>query len=350
MEPLALRDSPARMAVILVNWRGADDSLECLESLLRCSMPMRIIVCDNASGDGSVEKITAWAAGTHLMQPKSPGLAHLTAPPVAKPLSITLLDKAQVKQARLSGAGLTLVQTGANLGFAGGNNIGIQLALSDPDIEHIWLLNNDTIVDPAAPAAICRAFDSDPRIGMLGSAIRCYYRPGHLQLLNGYRYSRWSGRGYPIAGGVPINSMPDPASVMEQTDFVCGASLAVSRAFAETIGGMEEEYFLYFEEIDWAIRSRSQFHIGYAPDAVVYHKEGGSIGSSRDTAKRSALSEYHLARSKVLFGRRHDPARIVTLILHNMMLAARRITQGHHDKAAAILRGSFNFPFTASKQ
>src|SRR3546814_2499175 len=68
---------------------------------------------------------------------------------------------------------------------------------------------------------------------------------------------------------------------------------------------MDERYFLYFEEIDWAMQARGRFSTGFAADAVVYHKEGGSIGSSRELARRSAFSEYYLARSKMFYGRKH---------------------------------------------
>lgn len=350
MEPLAALDGAARLAVILVNWRGADDSIECLESLLRCPTPMRIILCDNASGDGSIERIQAWARGERDCTPKSPVLAHLTTPPVAKPVPLDLIDRNTAENTRLSDACLTLVQTGGNLGFAGGNNVGLRLALNDPDIEHIWFLNNDTVIEPDAPAAIVRALDADRSIGMAGCAIRYYHRPERFQLVNGARFSRWTGRGYPIGGGAASETGFNADDVAADTDFVSGASLAVTRRFVETVGEMAEDYFLYYEEIDWAVRGRRLFRIGFAPDAVIYHKEGGSIGSSRETAKRSALSEYYMARSKILFGRKHDRMRVPSLLAHNLLLAARRATQGHFDKAAAILKGSFNLPFTNSRQ
>lgn len=341
MEPL----TPARLAVILVNWRSADDTIECLESLMHCPLPMRIFVCDNASGDGSVEKIRAWAEGRLPLNAKSDALSHLSQPPVDKPIDHIVIDRAQAEQAPVPMARVTIVETGANLGFAGGNNIGIRLALQDPAIEYIWLLNNDTVVHPDAPAAIVQAFNRDKNCGMLGTVVRLYYRPDRLQLLNGSRFSSWTGRGYPIAGGQPIDIAFDARKITAETDFVCGASLAVSRQCIESIGLMEERYFLYFEEIDWAIRARPHFTIGFAADAIIYHKEGGSIGSNRELAKRSAFSEYYLARSKVIFGRIHSPGKLPFLIGHNLLLAMRRLTQGHFDKAGAIIRGSFNMPF-----
>src|SRR3546814_3391478 len=74
----------APVAVIMVNWRSAEDTIECLESLMHSQQPMRLIVCDNQSGDGSVEKILAWARGERPVEPKSDTLAHLTRPPVPR--------------------------------------------------------------------------------------------------------------------------------------------------------------------------------------------------------------------------------------------------------------------------
>src|SRR3546814_18601931 len=93
------------------------------------------------------------------------------------------------------------------------------------------------------------------------------------------------------------------------------------------------------------MHARGRFSTGFAADAVVYHKEGGSIGSSRELARRSAFSEYYLARSKMFFGRKHSPAKLPFLIVSNLLMALRRITQGHADKAVAIVTGPFNLPF-----
>src|SRR3546814_20605330 len=83
----------APVAVIMVNWRSAEDTIECLESLMHSQQPMRLIVCDNQSGDGSVEKILAWDRGERPVEPKSDTLAHLTPPPVPKPSEHVLLDR-----------------------------------------------------------------------------------------------------------------------------------------------------------------------------------------------------------------------------------------------------------------
>src|SRR3546814_9071959 len=112
-------------------------------------------------------------------------------------------------------------------------------ALADPDIDFFWLLNNETVVHPDAPAAIIREFERDEGIGMVGTIVRFYHRPDRLQLLNGSRFSTWTGRGYPIAGGEDAQMVIDAGFVRAQHAFVCGPSLAFSRTCVATIWPMD---------------------------------------------------------------------------------------------------------------
>ena len=89
--------------------------------------------------------------------------------------------------------------------------------------------------------------------------------------------------------------------VIDKSDFVVGASMTLTRALLNNVGLMEEKYFLYYEEIDWALRIKGKFDIGYCNEAIVYHKEGGSIGSSSNKGGRSSTAEYFLMSSKIKF-------------------------------------------------
>jgi len=113
----------------------------------------------------------------------------------------------------------------------------------------------------------------------------------------------------------------------------------VRRPFLEQIGLMSENYFLYFEEIDWATRARGKYSLAYAPRSVVYHKEGRSIGTSVDRAKRSSSSCYYLARSGMLFTKRYFPLAClgvgVTLFEESLLLCS----AGNKPAAKGVLRG-----------
>src|SRR3981081_193336 len=140
----------SQVYVVLLKWKGWKDTIECLESVLRLSYPRyTVIVCDNASSDGSMEKIQGWAKGFVATSCDSPDLARLTLPSIPKPLGFDYIFPSGAAGTSLSsGSRLLLIQTGANLGFAGGNNVGIRYALARGDCDYIWLLNNDTVVEP----------------------------------------------------------------------------------------------------------------------------------------------------------------------------------------------------------
>jgi GT2 family glycosyltransferase len=339
-----LAEQQARIAVILVNWRNAPDTIECLETLLRSSIPVHAIVCDNASGDGSTEAIAAWAAGREGVALKNAGLSHLTDRPLKRPIAFDHLKPGD-SLAEGPSKPLTIVETGGNLGYAGGNNAGLRLAARNPSITHFWLLNNDTVVEHDTAAHILACFDARPELGMVGAELRLYHEPSRLQMQGMLSFDKWTGRALGIGAGRLVTDPLPTAEVERAADFVCGASLTVSRPFLEQVGLLEDRYFLYYEEIDWAVRGRDRFKLGYCPNAVVYHKEGASAGSSLEETGRSPLSEYHHTRSRLIFSRLHYPAFLPLYFGYGLALAARRLANGQRAKAATIVRASLGLPF-----
>ena len=175
-------------------------------------------------------------------------------------------------------------------------------------------------------------------IGMCGTVVRYYHQPSRVQSLNGSRFSYLTGQSRSFGSGRTMRTPFSPQQIATHTDFVLGASLAVSRPFVEHIGLMEESYFLYFEEIDWSARNAGRYVTAFAHGATVYHKEGGSIGSSSIPGQRSGTAEYWLTRSRLAFIRKHRP---VLLPLHwvlSLALIGRRVLRRQPSKAAAMLR------------
>jgi GT2 family glycosyltransferase len=220
---------------------------------------------------------------------------------------------------------LVLVSVGANLGFAGGCNVGLRYALAR-DFSYCWLLNNDTVVTPTSLSALRQRMVEDDTIGMCGSTLVYYHDPDTVQALGGARLDRTRGTGKHIGVGQPIQADYDIGAIEAQLDYVVGASMLVSSQFLRTIGLMAEEYFLYYEEIDWAFRAHGRFRCGWAPASVVYHKEGGSIGSSH-RARPSATSLHFLYRNRLRFARRHLPGttgRILRAIGYDALVYLKR--------------------------
>lgn len=334
-----------RIGVVLVNWNRWADTVEALESLLRSDVPVTAIVVDNASADGSLEKIAAWAAGQEPAPVASAAMAGFSTPPLPKPLACRRIAAAEWPTARLApGDRLVLVDSGGNLGFAGGNNVGLKLLLADPGIEIFWLLNNDTVVAPETARHLAARMDATGA-GMCGTVVRYYWKPDIVQAANGHTFNIWKGTARGVHQGLPAASLPDPAQVEADTSFILGASLAVTRGFLDRVGLMEESYFLYFEEIDWAARNRKLpgggFRVAYAPDAVVYHKEGGSIGSSGIPGARSLTADYWLAKSRLAYFRRHQPLLLPWHWGVTLGLAGLRVVRGQPDKAKVILKALF---------
>lgn len=298
------------VSIIILNWNGWRDTVECLESVFRLNhRRFDVVVCDNASSDGSLEKIRDWAEGKAL---------------------------AGFGAAPQGGRGLALIQTGSNLGFAGGNNVGIRYALARGDCDYVWLLNNDTVVDPDALSAMLRMAHSNPMLGVCGSLLRSYAPPHGILTAGGRRYSRWSGRTHPLTDIATPRISTSPRA----PDYIEGASMLISRKCIEQIGLLEERYFLYSEEIDYVVRAQPEFHFGYAPDSVVYHKEGASIGTAVLRMHRSILQEFYLARNRLLFTWWHCPWCWPSVFVTVVVSFLQRLLIGKPKNAAAILRGA----------
>jgi len=254
--PTASGAAYPRVAIIVLNWNGWEDTLGCLESLGRLRYPsFRTIVVDNGSTNDSLTKIEAWKAG----HPGAPGL--------------------------------TVLETGENLGFAGGNNAGIRHALK-AGFDYVWLLNNDTVADPQSLLELVRAAESDSRIAVTGSLILYQRSPGMINSA-GIRISRF-GRARLLGLNRP-KSEPK-FNVPREVDAVSGCSMLLRCSALRAVGLMDERYFLYLEEIDLCTRLRQAgYRCWVAPESIVFHKQWGSIQPYPE------LADYYLSRSQVLY-------------------------------------------------
>jgi len=295
------------VAVIVLNWNRWRDTIENLESVLRLDYPnLAVIVCDNDSTDGSVEKIEAWAKGEMAAPVAHAQMAAYTMPPLAKPVDFVRISCSEVDHGHRSMPRVTLIETGANLGYAGGNNVGLRYALNQ-GFAYFWLLNDDTVVPPDALKPLVERLERDSHVGLCGSTLRYYAAPDVNQELGGCAYYPLLGMARRLGSDTPASDAIDAQAVERRLGFVSGAAAFVSRPFLEDVGLMCEDYFLYCEEIDWATRARGRYHLAYAPDSIVYHKKGASIGSKTLSRRRSADSSYYLWRARFMFTRRFYP-------------------------------------------
>jgi len=274
--------------IVILNWNGWRDTVECLDSLRALEgVAHRVIVCDNGSTDDSLTHMRSWAREKGVETLEIDGASAATPPEVVS-------------------AELVLVDNGGNIGFAAGNNTGVRFALAREETTHVWLLNNDTIGDPRAPVALDGRMSGEADVGVCGSLVKFYDDPRVIQFIGGCRFDFRSGIGAMGEGRYLRDSETIDFRDVERTlDYITGCTMLVSRAFLEDVGLMEESYFLYYEEVDWAIRYRDRWRHVVAEESIVLHKEGSSIGSASMTRAASPMSDYYMARSKLRFMSRH---------------------------------------------
>ncbi len=277
------------------------------------------MVCDNGSTDESVGRLRAWARGEVLPPPpKSAALRHLTHPPVLKPVALEVLD------------------LGANLGYARANNVALRSILARGDFEHVWLLNNDTVVAQDALSRLVERMCEKPQAGLCGSTLLFYDTPERVQALGGATYNPRLGTCRNLGGHVRAMAPSDPAPVEARMAYVMGASMLVSKAFLQEVGLLDEGYFLFFEELDWATRGRDRFSLAWAPQSFVYHKAGASTGLYE---RRYALpEEYHMTRSLLLYAGRHTPSWLPLIHLRHMLVLLASVATGRWRRAHAMIR------------
>lgn len=186
-----------------------------------------------------------------------------------------------------------LIESKDNLGFAGGNNLGLQMAKG----KYFFLLNNDTETAPDFIEPIIKLMETQPQIGLVSSKLVYFSNPGILQFAGSHGINMYTGRGFAIGH----NEMDKPDFDRSyKTQLAHGAAMMISREVVEKVGLMADLYFLYYEETDFCERvKKAGFEIWYCGSSKVYHKESMSVG------KDSAMKTYYLTRNRLIFTRRN---------------------------------------------
>jgi GT2 family glycosyltransferase len=267
--------SPPPVAVVVVNWNGLEDTQRCLDSLGRLDYPaIGVIVVDNGSTDGSAARLAAIA-------------------------------------------GVELVRSDRNLGFAGGANLGIRRGLA-AGAAYVWLLNNDTEVEPGTLSALVEEAEVDPRIGIVGGVLP--------EAWGGGRINQWTGVVRPVT---------DPG---ERPDYIAGTCMLVRREVFERIGLFDEAFFFYYEDADLCRRARAAgWQLAVAPDARVEHEGGASV--NRGAEGRSELADRLQAESSGVYVGKHlgewgkfaMPVRIAGIV-------AKRLARGQPQRIPGLVQ------------
>ncbi len=308
-----------RIGIVILNYQNWQDSLACAESVLASTYtPTWVVIVDNASPNDSVRWIRHWAAGKMDFV-----LSELGAPSLS-PKPIPLVDVINGNSSDdVQPGSVVLLRNCENKGYAGGNNAGMRLLLK-LGADAVWILNNDTVVDPGALQAMLNRLFSKPRPGLCGSRIQ-YMNSDIVQCCGGGKTNPWTGlsrlEGHNLHVSTALEYSAD--EIERKINFIYGASVMASRAFIQQVGMMDERFFLYCEEQDWANSSKGKFDLAYAPDALVYHKEGATTGFSKHKIK--PLSLWYLTRSRILLTAKHNYLALPTVCLSILFAAIRLV-------------------------
>ncbi|MER3512999.1 MAG: glycosyltransferase family 2 protein [Chloroflexota bacterium] len=245
----------SRVFILVLCHNGLELTLACLDSLRQQQYAhAEVLIIDNASQDGTPEAIRA---------------AH---------------------------PDLGLIRTGDNLGYAGGNNIGIRVALQR-GADAVFLVNNDTLLDPECVARLVSVLEADPRIGVIGPMVYTW-EEGRVISSAGGAIDWWHADAINVGMGEVDRGQYQARPV----DFINGCGLMITRKAIERVGLLDERYFMYWEEADWCVRiRRAGFRVHFDPGAWMRHK--AAIRPDR----LGPATLYYLTRNRLLFFATHTP-------------------------------------------
>jgi GT2 family glycosyltransferase len=261
-----------KVSIIILNWNGWKDIVECLESLYQIDYPnYDVIVVDNGSEDESIEMIRKYAAGDLEIESN-----FFEFNPYNKPIQIfeytnKELESLSNKDTEFDNLDpnnkLILIKNDHNSGFSEGNNIGMKFSLEILNPDYILLLNNDTVVDIHFLAELVSFANNDTNIGIVGPKVSYYDNPDKIAYI-GHNVDLCNGR---ITD--PDFKYAKHASSSVKIDFIVGCGLLVKKSVIEDIGMLDQNYFLYYEDVDWCLRARnSGYKIVYVPKSKIWHK------------------------------------------------------------------------------
>lgn len=267
----------------IVAFRNAGEIADCLAALARSThTAFEVVVAENGGAE-------AFAALTAAVPEQLPG-----------------------------GQPVTLIDSGANLGYAGGVNVAMK---ARPDAEAWWIVNPDTLPDPGALAALVARLEQGDCAAVGG----VLHNPqGRVQAYGG-RWRPWLARCVSIGSGATLGDPVDAAAVERQTNYLLGASMLVGRGMVARVGLMREDYFLYCEEVEWGLRAvAAGLKLGFAPDARVLHDQGATTGSGHAHRLRPRMPIYLDERNKLNVARDTRPLTLPVAAMAAFVLLAMR--------------------------
>jgi N-acetylglucosaminyl-diphospho-decaprenol L-rhamnosyltransferase len=319
-------------AIIIVNYNNNIDIIECIEAItcLTGNENLGVFVTENggpAAFDALIKALTA--RGGPCVAVAAPKFAHLARPGGCHLRGVELMT--------IHGRYPVVVGEAAeNLGYGGGTNSWLKRLSPYPEWDGFWILNPDTTPESAALSAL-KAACAGQHCGMAGSTIVDYQRRDHVWT-RGLLWRPWRGNAVHIDYGKHIRDPVAPGGAAA-IDAPSGTSIFVTRACLDQIGYPREDYFLYYEDLDWGMRAKAAGLLTRADASIVPHKYGTTMGSASSRRDRSRLSVYLETRNSLLFIWRGDRRAIVWSTLRMFLRACEYLLVGSARNARTTVEG-----------
>ncbi len=304
-----------RVAILIVGFRNPLDVKACLSALARSSeQPLfDVFVCENGGMEAYGRLCEALLDRDGPCRPRTGERTESIGPASGR---LVELERFSLKGRD------TAVWVGSanqNLGYAGAINVWVERLLPMLCYNGFWIVNPDAEPDPnALRALVQRALIGNK--GMVGSTIVSANEHGFITCRAGHHWRKFRTNLALLGLGEAPTAPVDPAVIEAELDCISGASMYVTRSCVEDVGLMDERFFLYYEDADWSARAKKH-GLGYAPDSLVTHMGGTTIGSARSRAQRSRLSVYLESRNHLHFVRMHWPGYLPFALLFGSMQA-----------------------------
>jgi len=274
------------VAIIVLNWNGWQDTVECLESLFQIDYPnFLVIVVDNGSQDESVRMLREYAKGitranASFCEHRSPDTSKVLIE--CKKDSVSLDDIADKSWLDApSSKKMLIIKNERNEGFAEGNNVGIRAALTG-ESDYVLLLNNDTIVDKRFLSQLVQVAEDDQKAGFVGPKVYFYSYNGRTDVIN------FAGGKLDVLRGLTrhIGCWKIDAGQYDETttvDYVEGSCMLVRKDMIKEVGMLNPLYVSYWEDVDWCVRARKRGYLSLlASKAKIWHKVSSSdVGENK---------------------------------------------------------------------
>jgi N-acetylglucosaminyl-diphospho-decaprenol L-rhamnosyltransferase len=316
--------------ILIVAYRNSADIVACLTAL-RAARPtpaFEIFLCENGGSEAYRDLVAALTAENGPCLATGLQEEELETPLLATRLLLRLKGRADAPLVHVG-------EAKENLGYAGGVNAWLRPLMAVPGWPAAWILNPDTEPAPDALSELS-VYAVKWGKGMVGSRLVPTAQSDSVHS-RGLRWSKSRAIACSVDLRAPGDIEPDPKGVDSRLDSPSGASMYVTRRCIEQIGLMDEDYFLFFEDLEWGLRAKRLFGVGYAHRSVVVHAGGTTIGSSINDSRQSALSVYLEHRNCVLFVQKNFPRWLLwTVVLRLVRLGVKGRVYPPGNLTAAI--------------